>query len=47
MEALQLDGNRSAKGKANRGRERLYFSPYCKRERSLFDGPENREVSHD
>jgi DNA adenine methylase len=32
-------GNRSAKGRANRGRERIWFSPHCERaaQRGLFD----------
>jgi hypothetical protein len=36
-------GNRSEKGKANAGRERLWFSPHCKREKMLFDAiPEHQ-----
>lgn len=30
-------GNRTAKGKANAGRERLWSSPHCKHEAGLFD----------
>jgi hypothetical protein len=30
-------GNRSAKGKENRHRERLWLSPHCRAERGLFD----------
>jgi hypothetical protein len=36
-------GNRSAVGRANRERERLYFSPHCKREPTLFD---HLEIPH-
>jgi len=34
-------GNRSAKGKANAKKERLWFSPGCRGEKSLFEGLEN------
>lgn len=36
-------GNRSEKGKANAGRERIYFSPFCRNEKGLFDDLERRE----
>jgi hypothetical protein len=31
-------GNRTAKGKANAKKERLWFSPACRRQPTLFDG---------
>jgi hypothetical protein len=31
-------GNRSKKGKDNAARERIWFSPFCHKERTLFDG---------
>ena len=30
-------GNRSTKGKANSERERIWFSPHCEFEKTLFD----------
>jgi hypothetical protein len=33
-------GNRSAKGRANKKKEAIWFSPHCRRETSLYDGLE-------
>ena len=31
-------GNVSEKGRANAGRERIWFSPHCNNQRTLFEG---------
>lgn len=37
-------GNRSAKGKANADKERIWFSPHCQREADLFSGAATEPV---